>query len=88
MPEQPKKETKPQKSIPSHIIKTKKAKRKSKENKEKTVVKSKTMSNSDSGSSINSQKNKSNLEHLRKNIDSNKKGFLLKMNIDQKNLKK
>lgn len=88
MPEKPKVEPKPQKSIPSHIVKTKRSKQKGKDKKEKKAVKSMGMSSSDSGSSINSQKNKSNLEHLLSNKDSKEKGFMLKMNIDQKNLKK
>ena len=48
------------------------------------------LSTSNSGSSINSQNNKSNLDELKVNIDKDtgKQGFLIRMNIENKNLRK
>jgi len=55
-----------------------------------SIKKPNSLSTSDSGSSINSQKNKSDLDHLKKSIidETGKQGFVIKMNIDNKNLKK
>jgi len=70
-------------------VKYRKPKQAKYKSKEKQEVK-KSLSTSGSGSSINSQKNKSDLDHLKKNIveDKDKKGFLIKMSIDDKNLRK
>ena len=90
-PEEHVRQPKPQKPIPSHIIASKKRKPKSKgkkEMKEEEEAKPKTASTSDSGSSINSQKNKSHLEDILVNSESKEKGFIIRMNIAQKNLKK
>lgn len=65
-------------------------KRKSSQNFDVAPTDNQPDSPSESGSSINSQKNKSNLDQLKKDLDeeSGKKGFLIRMNIESKNLKK
>jgi hypothetical protein len=69
-------------SIPSHIIKHKGRKVKTHKKKSPPKLEEQVLSHSESGSSINS-----NLENLKQIIETTqKKGFLIKMNIDPKNL--
>lgn len=88
MPVESPSEPKTRKSIPSHIVKSKIKPIKPKKSSEKPKIERQSSCMSDSGSSINSVKNKSNLEQLKKSLDveENKKGFLIKMNIDQRDL--
>lgn len=73
----------PKRGIPSHIIKSKGRKAKIPKKKSPPKVE-KDLNHSESGSSINS-----NLENLKQIIETTqKKGFLIKMNIAPENLEK